>query len=49
MNIKILEKKNNMISNTLSKTVSNMTEFTSSSAQILTQMQTQIKQFKEQH
>ena len=37
------------MSNTLSETISNMTESASSSAQILIQMQTCIKQLKEQH
>ena len=46
---KTFEKKNIMISNIFSKTVSNMTELTSSSAQILTQMQACIEQLEEQH
>ena len=38
-----------MISNTLSDTVSNITESTSNSAQILIQMQACIEQLEEQH
>ena len=38
-----------MTSNIFSETVLNMTELTNSSAQILTQMQTCIKQLEEQH
>ena len=41
-------KKNIIISNIFSETVSNMTELTSSSAQILIQMQAHIEQFEEQ-
>ena len=44
-----LEKKNIMTFNTFSETVSNVTELTSSSAQILIQMQTCIEQLEEQH
>ena len=44
----IWEKKNIMISNTLNKTAFNVTESISSSVQILTQMQTCIKQLEEQ-
>ena len=43
---KTFEKTNIMISNTFSRTVSNMTELTSSSAQILTQMQAHIEQLE---
>ena len=38
-----------MTFNTFNKTVFNMTESASSSAQILTQMQTHIEQLEEQH
>ena len=49
INKKIFEKTNIMTSNIFNETVSNVIELTSSSAQILIQMQTCIEQLEEQY